>query len=163
MNLSLTMLDSLISLLKVVDLTPLDGIMVVVCTALIFVLHRILANSVFSPLLEHVEQRESLTSGALLAASQMRQKTDALRSRFDEAIFKARVEGNQKATEIVSAAKDQAAKIIRDAEGDAAREIQAGRDAIAKQIAQANQAAEKEAQDLAGRLAAQVDTQLAAN
>jgi F0F1-type ATP synthase membrane subunit b/b' len=157
------MLDSIVGLLKVVDLTPLDGVMALVGTVLIFLLHRVLANSVFSPLLEHVEQRESLTSGALLAASQMRQKTEALKARFDEAMFKARVEGNQKAAEIVSAAKDQAAKIIRDAENDAAREIQAGREAIAKQISQANQAAEKEAQDLAGRLAAQVDTQLAAN
>jgi F0F1-type ATP synthase membrane subunit b/b' len=157
------MLDSLVGLLKVIDLSPLDGVMVLVGTVLIFVLHRILANSVFSPLLEHVEARESLTSGALLAASQMRQKTDALKSRFDDAMFKARVEGNQKAAEIVSAAKEKAAQVIRDAENEAAREIQAGRDAIAKQIAQANQAAEQEAQDLAGRLAAQVDTQLAAN
>ena len=155
------MLETVKNALAVVSLTPTDGVMIVVGTVLIFMLHRAMATKVFAPLLEHVEQRESSTTGALHAASQMRQKTEALRTRFDEAIFRARVEGNSKKLEIVNAAKDQAAKIIRDAETEVARDLQAGREALAKQVAQANTAAEVEAHELAKQLASQVDSQLA--
>lgn len=157
------MSETIVNILKTVSLTPTDGVMIVVGTVLIFVLHRFLASSVFSPILEHVEQREALTTGALHTASQMRQKTEGLRARFDESIFRARVEGNTKRAEIVNAAKDQASKIIRDAESEAAKEVQAGRDAIARQIASANAGAESVVQDLAQQLAARVDAQLSAN
>ena len=65
------MAESVKSALAVVSLTPTDGVMIVVGTFLIFVLYRFMASRVFAPLLEHVEQRESLTSGALHDASQM--------------------------------------------------------------------------------------------
>ena len=157
------MLDTIKDTLAIVSLTPIDGVMIVCGTVLIFTLHRIMARKVFAPLLEHVEQRESVTTGALFTANQMRQKAEALRARFDEAIFRARVEGNSKKAEIVSAAKDQAAKIIRDAENEVAAMIQAGRDDIAKQIERASVAVEGEAKDLAQRLASQVDSQLGAH
>jgi F0F1-type ATP synthase membrane subunit b/b' len=157
------MSETIVNILQTVSLTPTDGVMIVVGTVLIFVLHRLLAVSVFAPLLEHVEQREALTTGALHTASQMRQKAEALKARFDDAIFRARVEGNSKRAEIVSAAKDEASKIIRNAESEAAQEVQAGRDAIARQVAQANASAENAIQDLAKQLAGRVDEQLAAN
>jgi F0F1-type ATP synthase membrane subunit b/b' len=157
------MSETIVNILKTVSLTPTDGVMIVVGTVLIFLLHRFLANSVFSPLLEHVEQREALTTGALHTASQMRQKAEALKGRFDEAIFRARVEGNSKRAEIVSNAKDQASRIIRAAESEAANEVQVGRDAIARQIAQANTSAEATVQDLAKQLAGRVDSQLSSH
>jgi F0F1-type ATP synthase membrane subunit b/b' len=157
------MVESLKSILAAVSLSTTDAVMIVVGTVLIFLLHRVLANSVFAPILEHVEKRESVTTGALFTALQMRQKTDALKARFDEEIFRARVEGNRRASEIVAGAKDQASKILSEAENDAARELQAGRDAIAQQMAKATAAAEVEAKDLATRLSAQVDSQLASN
>ena len=154
------MIEAIKNALAVVSLTPTDGIMIVFGTVVIFMLHSFMANRVFAPLLEHVEQRESLTSGALLAASQMRQKTQALQQRFEEAIFKARVEGNTKKSETVAAAKEQASRIIRDAESEAAKEVIAGREAIAKQLAQANTLAEAQAKDLADQIASRVDSQL---
>jgi F0F1-type ATP synthase membrane subunit b/b' len=155
------MIDSIVNILAVVSLTPTDGIMIVVCTVLMFVLYKALEVKVFAPLLEHVEQRESLTSGAVFTASQMRQKSAALKARFDESIFKARVAGNTKRSEIVAAAKEKASGIIRNAENDAATELNAGRQEISRQIASAQTGVEGEARELANRLAGQVDAQLA--
>lgn len=155
------MIDSIVNILAVVSLTPTDGIMIVVCTVLMFVLYKALEVKVFAPLLEHVERRESLTSGAVFTASQMRQKSAALKARFDESIFKARVAGNTKRSEIVAAAKDKASSIIRNAENDAAAELKAGRQDISRQIASAQTGVEGEARELANRLAGQVDAQLA--
>jgi len=154
------MLEIIKSSLATVSLTPTDGVMIVVCTGLVFLLYKILEVRVFAPILEHVEQRESLTLGAVHTASQMRQKTQALKARFDEAIFKARVEGNTKRAEIVVAAKDKASSIIRQAENDAAKELGVGRQQIASQLANARTSAEAEAQELAKRMASQVDAQL---
>jgi F0F1-type ATP synthase membrane subunit b/b' len=134
--------------------------MIVVCTGLFFLLYKVLEVKVFAPLLEHVEQRESLTTGAVFTASQMRQKSAALKARFDDAVFKARVAGNTKRSEIVAAAKERASGIVRDAENAAASELGAGRQEIASQIARAQIGSESEAQELATRLASQVDTQL---
>ena len=154
------MIDTIINILATVSLSPTDGIMIVVCTGLVFMLYKVLEVKVFTPLLEHVEQRESLTSGAVFTATQMRQKSAALKARFDEAIFKARVAGNTKRSEIVAAAKEQASAIVRSAENEAASELGVGRQEIARQIAAARSGAEGEAQELAKRLASQVDTQL---
>ena len=156
------MIDSIIGILKAISLTPIDGIMIVVGTVLIFTFQTLLKNFVFNPLLVHVEQREALTAGALHTADQMRQKTEALKSRFDEAIFTARVEGNTKRAAIIDAAKESATKVIREAEEEAAREVQIGREKIAKQITSASAGAADIAKDLANRLASQVDSHLAA-
>lgn len=154
------MVDSIIGILKAVSLTPTDGVMILVCTGLLFVLYKLLEAKVFMPLLEHVEQREAVTTGAVFTASQMRQKTAALKARFDEAIFKARVAGNTKRAQVLSGAKERASKMVGKAEDDAAAELAAGRREIAKQIANARKAAEVEAHDLARSLAQQVDTHL---
>jgi F0F1-type ATP synthase membrane subunit b/b' len=129
--------------------------MIVVCTGLMFLLYKILESKVFKPLLEHVEQRESLTTGAAFTATQMRQKTAALKARFDESIFKARVEGSAR-----RAAKEKAAAIVGEAENQAAAELSAGRQQIATQISSAKSGAEGAAQDLAKTLASQVYSQL---
>lgn len=154
------MTDTLVTILATVSLTPIDGIMIVVCLGLLLLLYKMLEIKVFTPILEHIEQRESLTTGAVFSASQMRQKSAALKARFDEAIFKARVEGNTKRAEIVTAAKARATEIVRQAETDAARELGAGRKEITKQTAAAQAKAEGEAQELANRIASQVDAQL---
>lgn len=154
------MIDAIVNTLAVVSLTPTDGVMIVVCTVLMFALYKALEVNVFAPLLEHVEQRESLTTGAVFTANQMRQKSAALKARFDESIFKARVAGNSKRSEIVAGAKDKAAGIIRNAENDAAIELKAGRQEIATQVAKAQTGAEVEACELANRLAREVDAHL---
>ncbi len=154
------MIDSIVNTLAVVSLTPLDGIMIVVCTVLMFVLYKVLEVRVFTPLLEHIEHRESLTTGAVFTATQMRQKSAALKARFDEAIFKARVAGNTKRSEIVATAKDRAAAIVRNAENDAALELKSGRQEISRQITNAQTGVEQDARELANRLAGQVDAQL---
>lgn len=154
------MVDSIISILAAVSLTPTDGIMIIVCSGLLFLLYKMLEVKVFTPILEHVEERESLTSGAVHTAAQMRQKSAALKARFDEALFKARVAGNTQRSSIVAAAKERASTIVRTAENEAAKELAAGRQDIARQVANAQTGAEGEARELAQRLATQVDAQL---
>jgi F0F1-type ATP synthase membrane subunit b/b' len=155
------MLETVVSILDAVSLNPTDGIMILVCTVLLTILYKLLAVKVFNPLLEHVEQRESLTSGAVHTAGQMRQKTAALKARFDEAIFKARVEGNTKRSEIVAAAKEKAQAIVQCAEEEASVELAAGRQEIARKLASAKSVADAEADLIATQLVAQVDNHLA--
>jgi F0F1-type ATP synthase membrane subunit b/b' len=150
------------NVLAAVSLTETDALMILVGTGLIFTLYKSLQNLVFQPLLEHVEHRETVTEGALFTAQQMREKAHALRARYDEAMFQARVEGNRTRADIVAEAKAQASQIVSAAEADAAAELKAGRAAIADQVSKAKQGAEKEATALAATLASQVDAQLSA-
>jgi len=147
-------------LLKNIDLTNQDALMILVGTAFIYLLYFTLSKKLFTPLLEHLEHREGVTAGALHAADQMRQKGQALRARYDEGLFQARVEANRKKNEILTAAKKAASETIAAAEASAAAELQSGRAAIEKQISDAQSRIDIEAKELADRLAAKVDAQL---
>ncbi len=148
-------------LLQTVDLTNQDAVMILVGLAFMYILYFALARRVFAPLLEHIEHRESVTAGALHAADQMREKGRALRARYDEGLFQARLEANTKKNEILAAAKKVASETLAGAETAAASELQAGRAMIEKQIRDADARIELEAKDLAERLATKVDSQLA--
>jgi F0F1-type ATP synthase membrane subunit b/b' len=148
------------SILGAVSLTPEDGKMIVVGTVLIFGLYFTLRRKLFAPLLEHVEQREGVTVGALHAADQMRQKSEALRARYDESLFQARVEANRERGEIISKAQAEAQALVDNAEADAAQELQVGRAAIERQMAEAQSKADAEVQALAETLVSRVDAQL---
>ena len=147
-------------ILQIVDLTNQDAAMILVGLGFIYVLYFTLSKKVFAPLLEHLEHREGVTAGALHTADQMRQKGHALRARYDEGLFQARIEANRKKNEILAVAKKSASDTLGAAEAAAAAELQAGRAAIEKQIADASSRIEGEAKDLAERLASKVDAQL---
>jgi F0F1-type ATP synthase membrane subunit b/b' len=157
------MQEKIENILAVLNLTPIDGVMIVIGTVLIFALYKTLETQVFRPLLEHVEQRESVTAGALFTADQMRQKASALRTRYDDAMFQARVEANKTRSDVVRDAKTKASQIVAKAEAEAAESIKAGRIAITEQLKRAQSSAETEAKELASRLASQVDSQLSLN
>jgi F0F1-type ATP synthase membrane subunit b/b' len=110
--------------------------------------------------LAHVEQRESVTEGALFTADQMRQKAQALRARYDENLLQTRIEANRVKADIVAKAKQDASAILSEAEAVAARELSAGRAAIERQVTEAKQRAESDAQELAAILSSKVDSQL---
>ena len=148
------------SALKFLDLTVDDLKMIVVGTALIFALYLTLRRKLFVPILEHVEQREGVTVGALHTAEQMRQKAEALRARYDEALFQARVGANRERGELVSKAQSEAQAILDKAEGEAAQELQTGRAALERQMADAQAKADAEVQALAESLVTRVDAQL---
>jgi F-type H+-transporting ATPase subunit b len=147
-------------MLDFVDLTVDDLKMIAVGTVLIFGLYFALRRMLFIPMLEHVEQREGVTVGALHTAEQMRQKAEALQARYDEALFQARVEANRERGEIVSKAQSEAQAIIDKAEVDAAQELQAGRAELEREIAAAQAKADAEVQALADTLVSRVDAQL---
>jgi F0F1-type ATP synthase membrane subunit b/b' len=147
-------------ILQIVDLTNQDGLMILVGTAFIYLLYFTLSKKLFSPLLEHLEHREGVTTGALHAAAQMRQKGQALRARYDEGLFQARVEANRQKNEILTTARKAASETIAAAEASAAAELQSGRAAIEKQISDSQSRIDSEARELADKLAAKVDAQL---
>jgi F0F1-type ATP synthase membrane subunit b/b' len=152
--------QTLTDVLAAISLTPLDAKMIVVGTVFIFGLYRALAKGLFTPVLAHVEQRESVTEGALFTADQMRQKAQALRARYDENLLQTRIEANRVKADIVAKAKQDASAILSEAEAVAARELSAGRAAIERQVTEAKQRAESDAQELAAILSSKVDSQL---
>lgn len=147
--------------LQMLHLTNEDGVMILVGLIFIYMLYFTLSKKLFGPLLAHLEQREGVAIGALHTADQMRQKGRALRARYDEGLFQARLAANKKKNEVLVEAKKAATETIGAAEGAAAKELQAGRNAIEKQIRDAHGQIEGEAQVLAQKLASTVDTQLA--
>jgi len=146
--------------LAAISLTPLDAKMIVVGTIFIFGLYRALAKGLFRPVLTHVEQRESVTEDALFTAGQMKQKSQALRARYDENLLQTRIEASREKSDAVAEAKKEAAGIIAAAEAKVAAELAAGRAAIERQVSEAKQRAELDAQELAAILSAKVDSQL---
>ena len=148
------------SALSAVSLTLEDGRMIVFGTVLIFVLYRTLARTLFAPFLEHVEYREGVTAGSLFSADQMRQKATALRHRYDEALFQARVEANREKAEIIARATAEGQALIDRAEAQASEELAAGRALIERQVLAAQNRSEEEVRALAETLASRVDAQL---
>jgi F0F1-type ATP synthase membrane subunit b/b' len=147
-------------ILDLFSLTNEDGQMIVVGTAFLFALYFALRATLFKPLLQHLEEREAVTAGAVHTASQMRQKAQALRERYDEGMLQARIAANKERQTAVAKAKTSAGSIVGDAEAKAAQELQAGRQSIDSALQQAYGKAEGEAQALAETLASKVDSQL---
>jgi F0F1-type ATP synthase membrane subunit b/b' len=147
-------------ILNLFSLTNEDGQMIVVGTIFIFALYFALRSTLFKPLLQHLEEREAVTAGAVHTASQMRQKAQALRERYDEGMLQARVAANKERLATVAKAKTSASTILTEAEAKTAHELQAGRQSIDSALKQAYAKAEGEAKALAETLTSKVDSQL---
>lgn len=152
--------DSAAGTLALFSLTALDAKMIGVGTVFIFALYSALSSALFKPLMRHIEEREGVTAGALHTASQMRQKAQALRERYDEGMLQARIAANKERNQMVLEAKKVAAETVSKAEAVAASELQAGRQVIARSIEQANASAELQSKALAETLSSKVDSQL---
>ncbi len=148
-------------ILDLFSLTNEDGQMIVVGTIFLFALYFSLRSAFFKPLLRHLEEREAVTAGAVHTASQMRQKAQALRERYDEEMIQARIAANKERQTVVAKAKATASAVVSEAETKASEELQAGRQAIDTALQQAYAKAEDEAQVLADTLTSKVDAQLA--
>jgi len=92
-----------------------------------------------------------------------RQKAQALTERYEEQMFKARVEGNTSRLQIINDAKKEAAVIASAAEAEVAKTMKEGRDAIAQQLRTARAKAEQDSAALAELLAHKVDSELSIN
>jgi F-type H+-transporting ATPase subunit b len=147
-------------ILDLFSLTNEDGQMIVVGTVFLFALYFALRSALFTPLLRHVEEREAVTAGAVHTATQMRQKAQALRDRYDEDMLQARIAANKERQAVVAKAKTTATSVASDAEAQAAQELQAGRQSIDSALQQAYAKADGEAQALADTLTSKVDSQL---
>jgi F0F1-type ATP synthase membrane subunit b/b' len=147
-------------ILDLFSLTNEDGQMIVVGTVFLFALYFALRSTLFKPLLRHLEEREAVTAGAVHTASQMRQKAQALRERYDEGMLQARIAANKERQTAVAKAKATASSVVAEAEAKTAQELQAGRQSIDSALQQAYAKAEGEAQALADTLTSKVDSQL---
>jgi F-type H+-transporting ATPase subunit b len=147
-------------ILDLFSLTNEDAQMIVVGTIFLFGLYFALRSSLFKPLLAHLEEREAVTAGAVHTASQMRQKAQALRARYDEGMLQARIAANKERQTAIAKAKATAGSLVAEAEAKAAKELQSGRQSIEAALQQAHAKAEGEAQALADTLTTKVDSQL---
>lgn len=154
------MRETLLSILSALDLTEADGKLILGGLLFFVVLYKFLQYKVFAPILAHVELREGATKGASETASLLREKAQALQDRYDEALFKARVEGNTARTSIISTAKAEASKIAAKAESEIAEAMKQGRAAIENQLKAARTKAEQDSASLADLLAQKVDSEL---
>lgn len=157
------MYDAFTNFLSTFSLTETDAKMIAVGLVFFVVLYKFLQYKVFGPILQHVEQREGATKGSLETAAMFRQKAQALTERYEEQMFKARVEGNTSRLQIINDAKKEAAVIASAAEAEVAKTMKEGRDAIAQQLRTARAKAEQDSAALAELLAHKVDSELSIN
>ena len=126
--------DSVTGSLALFSLSALDAKMIGVGTVFIFALYSALSSALFKPLLRHIEEREGVTAGALHTASQMRQKAQALRERYDEGMLQARIAANKERNQMVLEAKKVAAeKAAAEQEAAAGAQSKLAQDSVAGQ------------------------------
>lgn len=148
------------ALLEFLQLTPQDVQLIPVGLALVALLYWALGKKVFQPILSHIEAREEASVGAHEKAAQMHQKAAALKARYEDALFQARVEANRERAEVVARASAEAQAIVSKAERDAQLELSRGRAGIEQNTVVAQARLEAEAAAVAETLIHHVDTQL---
>jgi F-type H+-transporting ATPase subunit b len=147
-------------MLEFLQLEPMDVKLIPIGFILVSLLYFALSRAVFKPILAHVEAREDASTGAQEKAEQMQQKAQALKARYEDALFQARVEANRERAEIVARATAEAQAILSKAERDAQLELSRGRATIERDTVAAQARLEVEAAAVAETLVHQVDTQL---
>ena len=150
-------------ILKTFSLERMDVPMILIGLILFFALYKALEAKVFTPLLEHLERREHATVGAVETATLMRQKSAALRERYDQKMFEARVEANAKKLEMVNAAKAKASELQKSTELEVEKQVAAGRSSIEQELAACRARADHESHVLADLLSHKVDSELSVN
>lgn len=116
------------SILQLFSLTPLDGKMILVCALLFFLLYKALDRCLFSPLIDLVEARETATSYATDAASDLKEHASELARAYDAAILDARVAATKAKFDQVAQARETATKLVQQAEAEAQATLARARD-----------------------------------
>ena len=145
-------METFAKILKNFDLVPFDVLMIGVGAALFVVLWRVLARVFFIPYLTLVEAREQATSGADLAAGDMRKRAEQIRRNYENRITAARVEAVKEKLDAVQAAKREAARILDKAEGQAQETLRSARWDMGRKIGELRTEILREADRIAGQI-----------
>lgn len=113
--------------LKNFDLVPLDLAMIAVGALLFFAFYKLFAGIFVEPMLAVIRAREAATSGAEASAAENRQRAAALNAQYEEQLSNARIAAMQRRFELVGKAKQEAARIIEEAEIRAQQFLSAAR------------------------------------
>jgi len=143
-------------ILKIFDLVPADGLMILVGAALFVILWKALEHSLFGPYLLLIEKREGATSGAGKAADEKLSKADDLNRQYDSKLMEQRIIFMQAKFAALDKAKNEADQIVGSAAKGAQDKLSAGRADIAAKIAANKAAAEREASALTEMIVAKV-------
>lgn len=135
--------------LKVFDLTPQDGQMIVIGAVVFFLFWRIVAALVFKPFLALYEEREALTSGAAESSKHLLDEASAINARSEELVHNARVAAMSDKIQALTAAKKEAAKTAELAESEVQEMVRNARWEREQNTAQTRQKVLSDAETLA--------------
>lgn len=136
-------------ILKIFDLKPRDGQMIVIGIFVFFVFWRIVEKLIFNPFLTLFEEREALTSGAHESSKQLLDEARAISTRCDEDLHRARVSAIAEKLQVLTAAKVQATKISEEAENEVQEMVRKARWEREQNLSQTKQKVMSDADALA--------------
>jgi len=101
------------------DITPFDGVMILVGAVFFVVIWKSLQKVLFDPYLKLVEEREQATSGAKDYAAREVAEAKELTQEYERRIMEGRIAALEEKIKELDRAKQEAAKIISQAENEA--------------------------------------------
>lgn len=122
-------------ILQKFDLVPLDVTMILVGAVFFALLTKVLGRFMFAPYLALTEAREKATVGATADASSKTEQAKALGIECDERIRRERIEALQGKFLRVSKAREQASKIVSEAENEVRVVLERARAEAEREIA----------------------------
>ncbi|WKZ57664.1 MAG: ATP synthase F0 subunit B [Bdellovibrionota bacterium] len=105
--------------LKIFDLTPEDGRMILVCAVLFAIFIRLLSKSLFAPFVALLDARDAASSGALSEAANAEQEAQEIDKQREHKIAVARAEFVKRKMDRIAQAKKEAEELVRQAEHQA--------------------------------------------
>lgn len=135
--------------LKTFDLTPQDGRMILIGTVVFFLFWRIADVLIFRPFLALYEEREALTTGASHSSRDLLEKAAVIRARTEEQVNTARLSAVARKLEVLSAAKQEAAKVTEAAETEVQEAVRKARWEREQNLSQTRERVLSEAETLA--------------
>lgn len=116
------------------QLPPRDLLMIPISAMLFFLLWRVLARILFTPLFALVEEREAATAGAQKKAKELFKRAKGLEEVFERQLAAARVELIKEKLMEVGRAKEKSVQIVKAAQQAAERELAEQRSLIAQDM-----------------------------
>lgn len=140
-------------LLKVFDLTPRDGQMILIGAVIFFVFWRVIDAAVFKPFLRLYEEREALTSGASVSSKELLEEAAIVTKRYEERLHAARVSAMAERYQMINQAKKEGAQIVSAAETEVQQSVRDSRTTRERSMAESRKKVLAEADPLARSIA----------
>lgn len=133
----------------------LDYTFVVQVVAFLF-LWFILAQLLFKPFLGLIEERERRTEGVKAEAASLGEEGERLRAEYENAIARARDEGNAVKEAVLNEARQKRERLLAQAREESLRHLETIREEIGKELDRGRRAAAREAEAIAREMAEKI-------